>query len=101
MAAEKKFELKKPFKAICIKPFGPNINGTDDDCWGTLELLKIYEFKDMNSKGIFIIKVKTVQDDDDDYHYGSYQDGFMVATHRKFSDENTVPIFREHFKVLK
>ena len=94
----------KPFDVICIKPFNTR---QETSAWGCLELLKIYRIigisyfendqkTEKRRKGVLEIDGVEKVDKDDSSNYRN----FVTATHEKFQDDETVPIFREHLKKL-
>jgi hypothetical protein len=91
----------KPFDVICIKSFNTH---EETSAWGCLELLKIYkitkfsfnEIKKVKRKGVFEIDWVQNVDRKDNANYKK----FVVATHKKFQDDDTVPIFREHLRKI-
>jgi hypothetical protein len=94
---EKAKLLKKPFEAICIKPFNCN---RETDAWGCVEMFKIYKFTQRFEPGIFLTTVKIVMDFGD-CSIGKYLSGFQVASSIERCKDDTVPTFREHFKIIK
>jgi hypothetical protein len=89
--------LRKPFEAICIKPFNCN---QETDAWGCLEMFRIYEFTQKLEPGIFLTSVKLLVDLDG-YQIGEYAPGFQVGPRKKKCKDETVPVFKEHFTVIK
>jgi len=91
----------KPFDVICIKPF--NTHG-ENTAWGCLELLKIYqitglffnEVRKVKMKGVLEMKGVQAVDKGNTSRYRPFQ----TATHEKFQDDDSVPIFRGHLKKL-
>jgi len=91
----------KSFDVICIKPFNTR---QETSAWGCLELLKIYKISDISyneitekrRKGVLEIDGVQKVDKEDTSNYIK----FVTATHKKFQDDETVPIFREHLKKL-
>jgi hypothetical protein len=89
--------LKRPFEAICIKTF----NIPDQElAWGCLELFRIYKFEYRLKPGLFLIEVKAV-DDLSSYYAGEYVPGFSVGSSRNKFKDISIPIFKEHFVVIK
>ena len=95
----------KPFDVICIKPFNTR---QETSAWGCLELLKIYRItgiscfendQEVEKKRKGVLEIDGVEKVDKN-DTSNYNRKFVVATHEKFQDDDSVPIFREHLKKL-